>query len=287
MYTFIDLFAGIGGFHQALHSVGMKCVFASECDKNARISYEANYKNISPDLFVNNYRFFNEDITIADPQDIPDFDICCGGFPCQPFSIAGLRKGSEDTRGTLFFNIANIIKHKIETGNPPRILFLENVKGLKNHDKGQTLQVILATLEELGYSYSYEVVNAKYFGVPQNRERLFIIAWYKQIINAKSFCFPLGIDKSGASIFDKKKLVKNCIETHVGDVLSLIVLVTQNTQLVIECGLDIKTERREIVLQEKALDIVYSKQTAYIVVQFLPAIGKMAARFLSTKATKA
>lgn len=218
MYTFIDLFAGIGGFHQALHSVGMKCVFASECDKNARISYEANYKNISPDLFANNYRFFNEDITIADPQDIPDFDICCGGFPCQPFSIAGLRKGFEDTRGTLFFNIANIIKHKIETENPPRILFLENVKGLKNHDKGQTLQVILATLEELGYSYSYEVVNAKYFGVPQNRERLFIIAWYKQIINAKSFCFPLGIDKSGASIFDKKKLVKNCIETHVGDV---------------------------------------------------------------------
>lgn len=192
MYTFIDLFAGIGGFHQALHSVGMKCVFASECDKNARISYEANYKNISPDLFVNNYRFFNEDITTADPQDIPDFDICCGGFPCQPFSIAGLRKGFEDTRGTLFFNIANIIKHKIETGNPPRILFLENVKGLKNHDKGQTLQVILATLEELGYSYSYEVVNAKYFGVPQNRERLFIIAWYKQIINAKSFCFPLA-----------------------------------------------------------------------------------------------
>ena len=181
MYTFIDLFAGIGGFHQALHSVGMKCVFASECDKNARISYEANYKSISPDLFANNYRFFNEDITIADPQDIPDFDICCGGFPCQPFSIAGLRKGFEDTRGTLFFNIANIIKHKIETGNPPRILFLENVKGLKNHDKGQTLQVILATLEELGYSYSYEVVNAKYFGVPQNRERLFIIAWYKQI----------------------------------------------------------------------------------------------------------
>ena len=112
-YSFIDLFAGIGGFHQAMHSVGMKCVFASEWDKNARVSYEANYKGISPELFENDCEFFNHDITQQDPLKIPAFDVCCAGFPCQPFSIAGLRKGFEDTRGTLFFNIANIVKQKM------------------------------------------------------------------------------------------------------------------------------------------------------------------------------
>ena len=144
-YKFIDLFAGIGGFHQAMHSVGMKCVFASEWDKNARISYEANYKDIAPNLFENGSKLFNEDITQQDPAEIPAFDVCCGGFPCQPFSIAGLRRGFEDTRGTLFFNIANIVKQKISTGNPPKVLFLENVKGLKTHMKGETLKTILAT----------------------------------------------------------------------------------------------------------------------------------------------
>ena len=96
-YTFIDLFAGIGGFHTAMHSVGAHCVFASEWDKYARISYEANYKDIEPGLFEKdssgNYKYFNEDVTKANPADIPDFDVCCGGFPCQPFSVAGLKRG--------------------------------------------------------------------------------------------------------------------------------------------------------------------------------------------------
>lgn len=196
-YTFIDLFAGIGGFHTAMHYVGGKCVFASEWDKNARLSYEANYKDIEPELFQKDkdgkYLFFNEDINDAIPNEIPDFDICCGGFPCQPFSVAGLKRGFEDTRGTLFFSIANIIKEKINAGCPPKVLFLENVRGLKTHDKGNTLKVILATLEELGYGYSFEVLNAKYFGVPQNRERLFIIAWYKKQIDVKAFKFPYEI----------------------------------------------------------------------------------------------
>ena len=193
-FTFIDLFAGIGGFHTAMHSVGGKCVFASEWDKYARVSYEANYKDIEPTLFIkdknDNYLYFNEDITKANPANIPAFDVCCGGFPCQPFSVAGLRRGFEDTRGTLFFNIANIVKNKIETGNPPKVLFLENVKGLKSHMKGETLKTILATLDELGYAYNYDVLNAKYFGVPQNRERLFIIAWYKDLVNVETFKFP-------------------------------------------------------------------------------------------------
>ena len=146
-YKFIDLFAGIGGFHTAMHSVGGKCVFASEWDKNARISYEANYKTIEPNLFKKdkdgNYLYFNEDINDAVPSKIPNFDICCGGFPCQPFSVAGLKRGFEDTRGTLFFNIANIIKEKIEAGYPPRVLFLENVRGLVTHDKGATIKKIV------------------------------------------------------------------------------------------------------------------------------------------------
>ena len=218
-YTFIDLFAGIGGFHQAMHSVGMKCVFASEWDKHARLSYETNYKAIAPNLFENDNQYFNCDITEQNPSDIPAFDVCCGGFPCQPFSIAGLKRGFEDTRGTLFFNIANLVKQKIEEGFPPKVLFLENVKGLKTHMKGETLQVILSTLKELGYAYNYEVLNAKYFGVPQNRERLFIIAWYKKMIDVDTFNFPYGISPEGKTIFEKSKDIKDrVIKTKVSDI---------------------------------------------------------------------
>lgn len=232
-FRFIDLFAGIGGFHIAMHHVGGKCVFASEWDKNARLSYEANFKELEPNLFEKNnngdYIYFNEDINDADPQQIPDFDICCGGFPCQPFSVAGLKRGFEDTRGTLFFNIANIVKEKIHEGYPPRVLFLENVRGLKNHDKGKTLQVILATLEELGYGYSYDVLNAKYFGVPQNRERLFIIAWYKGLVNVEKFRFPYGIAQDGTTIYEKEKLKEGTLETHVSDIFEPSKITTQYT----------------------------------------------------------
>ncbi len=215
--TFIDLFAGIGGFHQAMHSVGGKCVFASEWDKYARQTYEANYKDIAPNLFKNNCKFFNCDINDAKPERIPNFDVCCAGFPCQAFSIAGLKRGFEDTRGTLFFNIANIIKYKKEHGHAPKVLFLENVKGLKMHDKGNTLKVILGTLDELGYDYRVEVLNAKYFGIPQNRERLFIIAWDKDQITDGDFKFPYGIDSKGNTIYDKGK-ISGAIETHVCDI---------------------------------------------------------------------
>ena len=217
-FRFIDLFAGIGGFHQAMHSVGGDCVFACEWNDHARASYEANYKSISPKIFENNNQFFAGDINEVDPSSIPDFDVCCSGFPCQPFSIAGHRLGFEDTRGTLFFNIVNIVKEKIKAGYPPKVLLLENVKGLKNHQKGETLKVILATLEELGYKYSFEVLNAKYFGVPQNRERLFIVAWNNALIKADTFKFPFGIDNAGNTIFDKSQVAKNAIPTKVSDI---------------------------------------------------------------------
>ena len=220
--TFIDLFAGIGGFHTAMHSIGARCVYASEWDKNARISYEANYKDIEPKLFTKNkegeYLYFNEDINDAVSSNIPDFDVCCGGFPCQPFSVAGLKRGFEDTRGTLFFNIANIVREKIKAGVPPKVLFLENVRGLKNHDNGNTLKVILATLDELGYNYSYCVLNAKYFGVPQNRERLFIIAWFRELIKVEEFNFPYGLDAQGKIIYNKEELKKGTLPTKVSDI---------------------------------------------------------------------
>lgn len=217
-YTFIDLFAGIGGFHQAMHAYGGKCVFASEWDKYARISYEANYKAIAPSLFTDNYRYFNCDINDVNPADVPDFDVCCGGFPCQAFSIAGKKLGFEDTRGTLFFNIANLVKYKKERHHAPKVLFLENVRGLKMHDHGNTLKVILETLSELGYAYRCEVLNARYFGVPQNRERLFIIAWDLEQLPNADFKFPFGIDAQGNTIYEKTHLKENAREVHLSDI---------------------------------------------------------------------
>lgn len=221
-YTFkyIDLFAGIGGFHQAMSSAGGKCVFASEIDKYARLSYEANYKKDSPWLFKNNNIFFNDDINkiLSPSSEIPDFDVCCAGFPCQPFSIAGLRKGFTDTRGTLFFNVANIVDAKSKEGKAPRVLLLENVKGLKNHDKGKTLKVILETIDELGYNYNLQVLNAKYFGVPQNRERLFIVCWHKGMVPVKEFKFPFGIAENSSTIYKLEDAKNKSIKTEVSDI---------------------------------------------------------------------
>jgi len=224
---FIDLFAGIGGFHQAMHSVGGRCVFASEIDKYARITYQANYERWSPEIFRNGN--FNEDITKQDYTQMPGFDILCAGFPCQAFSHAGLKQGFLDTRGTLFFNIESIVRTKIEQhstdpGNPdfriPKVLFLENVKGLRNHDKGRTYQTIRDSLVNLGYEVRAEVLNSKNFGVPQNRERIFIIAWYRDWIpDFEDFRFPFALDHEGNPIYDREQLNGNVAGTRVGDIL--------------------------------------------------------------------
>lgn len=170
-YKFIDLFAGIGGFHIALHNLGAECVFASEWDEAARKTYEENLSKVSPKLFKSGN--FAGDITEVDKTAIPDFDILCGGFPCQPFSQAGHKLGFDDTRGTLFFDIAEIIKMK-----QPKAFFLENVRGLFKHDNGKTFEVIRRTLtEELGYSLHYSIVKASEHGLPQHRPRLFMIGF--------------------------------------------------------------------------------------------------------------
>jgi len=206
-FKFIDLFAGIGGFRLALQNLGGKCVFTSEWDKYSQITYRANFGEVP----------FG-DITIEKTKSqIPNnFQVLCAGFPCQPFSHAGLKKGFEDTRGTLFFDVADIINRRVENNTPIDIIFLENVKGLRNHDKGNTLRTIIRTLNDLGYDVATEVLNSKNFGVPQNRERIFIIAWLRGQNN--TFKFPLGIDTNNRIIFERDDLI-NVKPTSVGDIL--------------------------------------------------------------------
>ena len=166
-YKFIDLFCGIGGFHQALINTNSKCVFACDIDANCRKIYEQNYK-----LKV------DSDITKINIANIPPFDILCGGFPCQPFSKAGFQKGFEDDRGNLFFNICEIIKY-----HNPKYLLLENVRNLSSHDDGHTWNVIRKHIDELGY-YTYScpvILNVLHFNIPQNRERVIIMCKRKDL----------------------------------------------------------------------------------------------------------
>lgn len=178
-FKFIDLFAGVGGFRLALQNSGGKCVYSSEWDINAKLTYKKNFGEIP----------FG-DITLTETKNyIPqDFDILCAGFPCQAFSIAGYQKGFSDTRGTLFFDIEKIAeKHR------PKVIFLENVKNLVSHDKGKTFKIILEILEEkLGYKVFHKVLNSMtHANIPQNRERIFIVAFDpKQVKNYKNFKFP-------------------------------------------------------------------------------------------------
>src|SRR5690554_762710 len=173
---FIDLFCGIGGFRVAFeeaceeNNIESECVFSSDIDKYAQDSYEANFGERP-----------SGDITQIDEKDIPDHDILFGGFPCQPFSIIGQMKGLNDTRGTLFFDIARILKEK-----QPKAFILENVKQLVGHDGGKTLKVIIQTLKDLGYHVQYSVLNALDFGLPQKRERVVIIGHKEPIM----FTFP-------------------------------------------------------------------------------------------------
>jgi DNA (cytosine-5)-methyltransferase 1 len=199
--TFIDLFAGIGGFHYAFHNLGAKCVFVSEWDEPARKTYKANFEKIEPHLFnpKNEDKTFAGDITKVDPENIPDFNIITGGFPCQPFSQAGLKKGFSETRGTLFFDVARIIEKK-----KPEAFFLENVRGLLTHDGGKTFETIKKVLtEDLGYSFHYKVIKASDYGVPQHRPRLFMVGFRDKSIDFK-FPEPVKLELTMSHIFGGK-----------------------------------------------------------------------------------
>lgn len=202
-FKFIDLFAGIGGFRIAMQSLGGKCIFTSEWDEQAKKTYSANFGEVP----------FG-DITKAETKRfIPDgFDVLCAGFPCQAFSIAGRRGGFEDTRGTLFFEVAEIIKEK-----QPAAVFLENVKGLLNHDKGRTLTTILNVLRnDLGYDVPEpEILNAKNFGVPQNRERIFIVGFRKDL-GIGDFRYPEPTD-AGAVFEDVKEKAPVSVKYYLSE----------------------------------------------------------------------
>lgn len=201
--TFIDLFAGIGGFHLALHNLGAECVFASEWDEAARLTYETNISKISPKLFKNGN--FAGDITAVDKKSIPDFDILCAGFPCQPFSQAGFKKGFADIRGTLFFDIAEIIRIK-----KPKAFFLENVRGLYSHDEGRTFETIKRTLtEDLGYSFHHAIVKASEHGLPQHRPRLFMVGFKDP---QTEFVFP----KKRKLKFTMSDVMKGEVDREIG-----------------------------------------------------------------------
>lgn len=177
-FKFIDLFAGIGGFRMAFQNLGGECVFSSEWDEQARRTYYENYGDVP----------FGDITKESTKNRIPkDFDILCAGFPCQAFSLAGKRKGFAETRGTLFFDVAEILRR-----HQPKAFFLENVKGLAIHDKGKTLETILNTLDEVGYMVpNPEILNAMYFGVPQHRERIYIVGFRKDLgVKKEDFEYP-------------------------------------------------------------------------------------------------
>lgn len=196
-FTQIDLFAGIGGIRQGFQLHGGRTVFSSEWDKFAQKTYRINFGEVP-----------HGDITQIDSKEIPNHDILLAGFPCQPFSNAGLKRGFEDTRGTLFFNIANILKEK-----RPKAFLLENVKNLVTHDKGNTFKVIMKTLEELNYYVPEpKILNAYHFGVPQNRERIIIVGFNRDYLpeSFSKFDFPKGK-------IDDSIRVGNILETKVSD----------------------------------------------------------------------
>lgn len=176
-YTFIDLFAGLGGFRLALESLGAECVYSNEWDSFAQDVYRSNFGD-TPD----------GDITKVDEKAIPNHDILCAGFPCQAFSVSGKQLGFEDSRGTLFFDVARIVKAK-----RPKVVFMENVKNFASHDNGKTMAVVKSIMSELGYTFYQKVLNSANYGVPQKRERVYMVC-FRNDIAANNFKYPAGIE---------------------------------------------------------------------------------------------
>lgn len=172
-FTFIDLFAGLGGFRLSLESLGAKCVYSNEWDTSVKKVYLKNFNDLPDD-----------DITKVDENTIPNHDILCAGFPCQAFSISGKQLGFKDERGTLFFDVARIVKAK-----KPLVIFMENVKNFAFHENGRTLELVKSTMENLGYSFFYQILNAADYGIPQKRERIYMIC-FRNDLKVNHFIFP-------------------------------------------------------------------------------------------------
>ena len=211
---FIDFFAGIGGFRLGMEQAGHECVGHCEIDKFADKSYRAMHD-------VKESEWYADDITRVEPDELPEADCYCFGFPCQTFSIAGNRRGFEDTRGTLFFEVMRLAKDR-----KPRILFAENVKGLLNHDGGRTFGIIISTMDELGYDVEWQVLNSAAFGVPQNRERVFIVGHLRGTGGRKVFPIREG-DKKSSGV---SRQTSNTITARTGAANSTGTYVAENQQ---------------------------------------------------------
>ena len=201
---FFDFFAGIGGFRLGMEMAGHECVGHCEIDKYANMSYMAMHKPKESEVFF-------EDVRAIKPSDMPECECYCFGFPCQTFSMAGKRRGFEDTRGTLFFEVMRLAKER-----KPEILFAENVAGLLTHDRGRTFQIIIETMGELGYLVEWQVCNSKYY-VPQNRERVFIIGHIgdgrgREIFPITAYSEP-SVELQGCK--DRKRIIANTISTRL------------------------------------------------------------------------
>ena len=194
-YTFIDLFAGLGGFRIALESLGAKCIYSNEWDIPVREVYAENFGDI-PD----------GDITQVHESNIPNHDILCAGFPCQAFSISGKQLGFEDSRGTLFFDVARIVKEK-----RPKVVFMENVKNFATHNDGKTLEVVKRTMEELGYTFYQKVLNAVDYGIPQKRERIYMVCFRNDTkLNEFKYPKPFRLTRHVEDfLLDDEEIVKN------------------------------------------------------------------------------
>lgn len=242
-YTFIDLFAGLGGFHLALESLGAKCVYANEWDIHAQEVYKTNF-NILPE----------GDITKVNEKTIPDHDILCAGFPCQAFSISGKRLGFQDSRGTLFFDVARIVKAK-----QPKVVFMENVKNFASHDGGKTIAVVEATMRELGYTFEYRVLNAVNYGIPQKRERVYMVC-FRNDIDGSYFSFPKPFKLTRHVedfLLDDENVVKN-LYIHRDDIHYNDTKDNRYSDKAIRLGIVNKGGQGERIYSTKGIAITFS-----------------------------
>lgn len=229
-----DLFSGCGGFRLGFEKAGFNFIGYSEIDKWAAMLYK-NYFNTQNEVYYN-------DATKIDTKTMPEFDILLAGFPCQSFSIAGKRKGFEDTRGTLFFDVARILKDK-----RPRYFVLENVKGLLSHDHGQTFLTIIKTLSDLGYNVEWALLNSKYFGVSQNRERVFIVGYFGKRSPGK--IFPIREITKANNLKNKKETIiywKNSREKWVEEQKKYVGTIKTQSDLCRQPLIKIKNRIRKL-----------------------------------------
>ena len=241
--TFIDLFAGIGGFRLALESLGANCVYSNEWDKHAQEIYYNNFGDIP-----------EGDITKVDETKVPEHDILCAGFPCQAFSISGNQLGFNDSRGTLFFDVARIVKCK-----RPKVVFMENVKNFASHDNGRTLTVVKNTMEELGYTFYSEVLSAVDYGVPQKRERIYMVCFRNDLkIDKFAFPEPFKLTKHVEDFLLDEEMIPEKLYVNRKDIYMSNIVDNQYSDKPIRLGIVNKGGQGERIYSTKGIAITLS-----------------------------